>query len=58
MIPLPATTRRRLQHLALAGMAASFPLLYVGAVTLEHSVVTAVGLVVAGVTAVVSWLAF
>ena len=55
---LPAGTRRRLQHIALAGMAASFPLLYVGAVTLEHGVVTAAGLMVAGVTAVVSWLAF
>ena len=58
MIPLRDGTRRRLQHVALAGMAASFPLLYVGAVTLEHSVVTAVGLGVAGGTAIVSWLAF
>ena len=55
---LPAGTRRRLQHIALAGMAASFPLLYVGAVTLEHGVVTAAGLAVAGVTAAISWLAF
>ena len=58
MIPLRDGTRRRLQHIALVGMAASFPLLYVGAVTLEHGVVTAAGLAVAGVTAVVSWLAF
>ena len=55
---LPAGTRRRLQHVALAGMAASFPLFYVGAVTLEHGAVTTAGLAVAGVTAVVSWLAF
>ncbi len=50
--------RRWLRHLALAGMAASFPLLYVGAVTLESAAVTAAGLVVAGVVAVIAWVAF
>ena len=50
--------RRWLRHLALAGMAASFPLLYVGAVTLESTAVTAAGLVVAGVVAVIAWVAF
>ena len=58
MILLRDVTRRRLQHIALAGMAASFPLLYVGAVTLESAPVTVAGLAVAGVTAVLAWLAF
>lgn len=49
---------RWLRHLALAGMAASFPLLYVGAVTLESTSVTAAGLVVAGVAALIAWVAF
>ena len=51
-------TRRRLQHVALAGTAASLPLLYVGAVTLESGAVTAVGLGVAGCTAALAWVAF
>ena len=55
---LPEETRRRLQHVALVGMAASLPLLYTGAVTLESEVVTALGLGVAGVTAVLAWVAF
>ena len=55
---LPEETRRRLQHVALVGMAASLPLLYTGAVTLESGAVTVVGLGVAGVTAVLSWVAF
>ena len=55
---LPDETRRRLQHVALAGMAASLPLLYVGAVTLESGAVTAAGLGVAGCTAILAWVAF
>ena len=55
---LPGDARRWLRHLALAGMTASFPLLYVGAVTLESAAVTAAGLVVAGVVAVIAWVAF
>lgn len=55
---LPTELRRRLQHVALAGMAASFPLLYAGAVTLESGAVTAAGLAVAGATALVAWIAF
>ena len=55
---VPADARRWLRHLALAGMAASFPLLYMGAVTLESAAVTAAGLVVAGVVAVIAWVAF
>lgn len=51
-------TRGRLQHVALAGIAASFPLLYVGAVTLESGAVTAVGLATAGCTAILAWVAF
>ena len=58
MILLRDGTRRRLQHIALAGMAVSFPLLYLGAVTLENAAVTAAGLAVAGVVAAISWLAF
>ena len=58
MILLRDGTRRRLQHIALAGMAASFPLLYVGAVTLESAAVTGVGLAVAGATAILAWVAF
>lgn len=50
--------RRRLRHVALAGTAASLPLLYVGAVTLESGAVTAVGLGVAGCTAALAWVAF
>ena len=58
MILVRDGARRRLQHIALAGMAASFPLLYLGAVTLESAPLTLAGLAVAGVTAVVAWLAF
>lgn len=55
---LPEETRRWLQHLALAGVASSLPLLYVGAVTMESEVVTVLGLGVAGVTAILAWVAF
>ena len=58
MIAVPGDARRWLRHLALAGMAASFPLLYAGAVTLESASVTAGGLIVAGVVAVIAWVAF
>ena len=58
MIPLGDRTRRWLQTAALAGMAASFPLLYAGAVTIESAPLTVAGLVVAGVAAVIAWLAF
>ena len=58
MIPLRDRTRRWLQTIALAGMAASLPLLYLGAVTMESDPLTVSGLVVAGVVAVISWLAF
>ena len=55
---LPDRLRRPLRHFALAGLAASFPLLYAGAVSMESASVTAAGLVLAGVTAAVAWAAF
>ena len=58
MTVLSNATRRRLQHVALAGTAASLPLLYLGAVTLESGAVTVVGLGVAGCTAALAWVAF
>ena len=58
MIVLSDVAKGRLRHVALAGAVATFPLLYVGAVTLESAAVTVAGLVVAGVTAVLTWVAF
>ncbi|MCY4582027.1 MAG: hypothetical protein OXE50_04400 [Chloroflexi bacterium] len=55
---LSAATKRKLRHVVLAGTVVSFPLLYMGPVTLEEPVVTAAGLVVGVVTAVLAWLAF
>ena len=55
---LPDRLRRPLRHFALAGLAASFPLLYAGAVSMESAGVTVAGLAVAGVTAAVAWAAF
>ncbi len=50
--------KQRLRHVVLLGTIVSFPLLYLGPVTLESAAVTVAGLVVAGVTAVLAWLAF
>lgn len=55
---LSASAKRKLRHVVLAGTVASLPLLYLGAVTLESAAVTLAGLAVAGVTAVLAWLAF
>ena len=55
---LSADTKRKLRHAALAGTLVSFPLLYLGAVTLENPAVTLAGLAAAGVTAALAWLAF
>ena len=55
---LPGATKQKLRHVALLGTIVSFPLLYLGPVTLESTAVTVAGLVVAGVTAVLAWLAF
>lgn len=51
-------TKRKLRHVVLAGTIASFPLLYLGPVTLESAAVTLAGLVVAGATSVLAWLVF
>ena len=55
---LSDTTKQRLRHVVLLGTIISFPLLYLGPVTLENATVTLAGLVVAGATAVLAWLAF
>ncbi len=55
---LSDATKQKLRHIALLGTIVSFPLLYLGPVTLESAAVTVAGLVVAGATAVLAWLAF
>ena len=55
---LSDAAKARLRHVALLGTVATFPLLYLGTVTLESAAVTVAGLVVAGVTAVLAWIAF
>ena len=55
---LSAATKRKLRHVVLAGTIVSFPLLYLGPVTLEEAAVTLAGLVVGIVTAVLAWFAF
>lgn len=55
---LSDTTKQRLRHAVLLGTIISFPLLYLGPVTLENAAVTLAGLIVAGATAVLAWLAF
>ena len=55
---ISADTKRKLRHAALAGTLVSFPLLYLGPVTLENPAVTLAGLAAAGVTAALAWLAF
>ena len=55
---LSTKTKKQLRNAALAGIVLSFALLYLGAAELENSAVTTAGLVTAGVTAVISWLAF
>ncbi len=55
---LPDATKQRLRHVALLGTIVSFPLLYLGPVTLESAAVTLAGLAVAAATAVLAWLAF
>ena len=55
---LSAATKRRLRHVVLAGTIVSFPLLYLGPVTLEDAAVTLAGLAVGVVTAALAWLAF
>lgn len=55
---LSAATKRRLRHVVLAGTIVSFPLLYLGPVTLQEPAVTLAGLAVGVVTAALAWLAF
>ena len=55
---LSAATKRKLRHIVLAGTIISFPLLYLGPVTLDNAAVTLAGLAVGVVTAVLAWLAF
>jgi len=55
---ISAKTKQRLRHAALAGTLVSFPLLYLGPVTLESPAVTLAGLAAAGITAALAWLAF
>jgi hypothetical protein len=55
---LPLATKKKMRNVALVLILASFALLYLGAVTLENDMVTVAGLVVSGVTAIISWLAF
>ena len=55
---LSAATKRKLRHIVLAGTIVSFPLLYLGPVTLDNAAVTLAGLAVGVVTAVLAWFAF
>ncbi len=55
---LSAATKRKLRHVVLAGTVVTFPLLYLGPVTLQEPAVTVAGLAVGIVTAVLAWLAF
>ena len=50
--------KERAKQMALGVMAADFPLLYVGAVTLEDAVVSAAALVVMAVAAAVAALVY
>jgi hypothetical protein len=47
-----------LRHVTVVTLAATFPLLYVGAVSLESAVVTVIALVVAGIAGLLAALAF
>ena len=55
---LSAEKKPVLQHISVAGIALTFVLLYVGAVSLENPALAVAGLVSGGVTAVIAWLAF
>ena len=51
-------TKERLRQLTLWFMIADFPLLYLGAVSLENTVVTLAALGLMGVVALVAWLVY
>ena len=55
---ISANWKKKLRHLVLVGTLISFPLLYMGPVTLESSLVTMAWLVVATITAIIAWLVF
>ena len=55
---ISANLKKKLRHLVLIGTIISFPLLYIGPITLENSLITAAGLTVATVTAIIAWLIF
>ncbi len=55
---IPKEAKPKLRHATLAGTLVSFPLLYLGPVTLENPGVTLAGLAVAAATAILAWLAF
>lgn len=55
---LSTQRKKQLRNVALGGILLSFVLLYLGPVTLENAAVTIAGLVAAGITAVIAWLAF
>ena len=46
--------KQKLRQIVLWGMAADFPVLYVGAVSLENAIVTAAALAVMGVAVIVA----
>jgi hypothetical protein len=55
---VPAKLIKPLRHATVVALAATFPLLYVGAVSLESAVVTVIALVVAGIAGLLAALAF
>tara|TARA_Y100001936_G_C16093669_1_gene689256 strand:- start:972 stop:1148 length:177 start_codon:yes stop_codon:yes gene_type:complete len=55
---ISANLKKRLRHLVLIGTILSFPLLYIGPITLENSVITLAGLALATITAIIAWLVF
>lgn len=55
---ISANWKKKLRHLVLIGTIVSFPLLYLGPVTLENSIITLAGLIVATTTAIIAWLVF
>lgn len=55
---LSPQTKKSLRHVALIGLACSFPILYLGAVTLEEQALIIGGLGIAGTSSVIAWIAF
>ena len=55
---IPTKLIKPLRHATVVALGATFPLLYIGAVSLESSVVTVIALVAAGVAGLLAALAF